>query len=196
MPFKQAVHPVKSGIALIQNELRITDTDQPHPFKPDQLMGHPQLYLIVDDAQGQMFPNPDATNLEQPYFMTPAYNEFGLQGLRENMISYRWLDNGDPMHDDSGLLDAVRYIGWRFFPAAAHITQQERQDKDLPFNLRMDNITQQTDVNEINRLMHNRQIQLQVQEYINQAITKSNNRPNKTPVYYRNPSSFRSIKGA
>jgi hypothetical protein len=47
-----------AGIAQLQNYLQIIDTTRSHPFRP-QLLGRPRLYLIVDDAQGELIPDTD-----------------------------------------------------------------------------------------------------------------------------------------
>jgi hypothetical protein len=48
-----------AGIAQLQNYLEIIDTHKPHPFRP-QLLGRPRFYLVVDDPQGELIPDPNA----------------------------------------------------------------------------------------------------------------------------------------
>lgn len=173
MPFIQAVHPVDAGITVIQNELAIRDYHLPHPFN-EGVMGRPNLYFIVPDDQGRPYENPDKSDKLRPILVTPARNAAGLAGLREDLPCYRWEADGKPMHDTRGLLDALRMIGWRMFPAEAGKTKTEREDEVLPYELRMANIQEQQDFQQANQIWHNRQLQLGFNKMIKEAVDREN----------------------
>ena len=68
------------GIEQLKNALALTHTDKRNPFKPE-LMGCPQLFLVVDDAQ-----------------LVRAQDDRGLARWREEILAYHWaqLKSGEP----------------------------------------------------------------------------------------------------
>lgn len=194
MYHSQAVHSVREGIGVIQNELRIIGRDKIHPFKPDTtIKGYPLLMLIVDDDEGETYLNPSGGGSpETEWVVTPGRTAAGLVNLRNSMAWYRWKESEsgkeEPEHDQLGLLDALRMIGWRFFPTNASKTKEELEDETLPEIYRIANISKVEDIGQAGQLYHQRQMQLAMNELKKKAIAQANNRPNsRSPVWASSP---------
>lgn len=187
MHHQQAIHKVKEGIAVIQNELRLVETDKLNPFKPyTDLKGYPLLMLVVEDEEGETYENPDVTNPEHRWVVTPPSTPAGLRDTRVSMAGYRWKEDKDePEHDQLGILDALRMIGWRFFPVNAQKTKEEKEDESLPEEYRMANIMKAVDFAAQVKLYSDRQIVLGMQQFIKQQ-TQQHSRTNER-VWQYNP---------
>lgn len=103
----------------------------PHPFKPG-LYGQPKMFLIVDDGQYAM-----------------PEDERGLARLRAEFPVYRYAvpQSGVAMRVEphtlfNDAMDALRYMGYHFFPAVADLTKEERFERTLPADSRIEHVAE------------------------------------------------------
>lgn len=128
LPFQAWTTGKNRGIAQLRNALELVDLHLPHPFKKG-VMGHPQLYFVVDDAE-LAFPKTDA----------------GLVRHRAEAPAYRWmsLKSGDPVMSlvpyalFNDAMDTIRAAAADYWPQELMLTAKEQQEMSLPRHLRED----------------------------------------------------------
>lgn len=128
------------GIAQIQDYLAL-DKTQMHPFRP-QVKGRPRLYIIVDDAEGQMVESEVGTTIAQPS------TDRGFKRLREELPRYHipMSEVGKPaaqqrpfkLFDDA--IDCVRALAAQLFPSIQELSETQKLEKKLPKNFRAEKI--------------------------------------------------------
>ena len=144
LPFTAWATDTNAGIAQVNNYLELIDTDKPHPFAA-QLKGRPRLYLIVDDAQGEL-----KYDFELGYhWRTGPKDSNGLIRLRSEFPVYHYPETEEgkavqklkpfKLFDDA--MDALRCAAGQWFPAIRRETQEEKIARSLPDSLSWSNIT-------------------------------------------------------
>jgi hypothetical protein len=155
-----------AGIAQLQNYLEIIDTTRSHPFRP-QLLGRPRLYLIVDDAQGELLPADNRDRAwdqprDRPWDRThPACSPSspspswrvrqpidarGLARARAELQAYHYPQTGDgeeldrPTKIFDDVIDPLRALADAFFPRPAPLSEREQIERALPEHLRLENL--------------------------------------------------------
>lgn len=106
------------GIAQMRHQLRITDTDRPHPFKP-QINGRPHFYVVVDKKQ-----------------MVGPKDAGGMVNFRAEIQSYRYIDGAPSLQRGSPkivpydffnhLMDAQRGLAQNWFAKIAPLSDEEQ----------------------------------------------------------------------
>ena len=140
------------GIAQVKDFLKLEDTDKPHPFAilpentPDGvfLKGRPRLFFIVDEAEGELVYNESTSLFER---IGPATHK-GLIRLRFEMPMYHYgeEEEGKPVQkmrpfklfDDA--IDCLRCAAGMWFPAIKRETTQEKLNRMMPEDMKMENI--------------------------------------------------------
>lgn len=122
------------GITQLKTAFELRDTDKSHPFKPG-LMGHPSLYLIVDDNEFR-FPKTDR----------------GLARYRAEIPAYHWnvLKSGEPttnllpyaLFNDA--IDTLRAAAADYWPMAKTLTMAEKIEAALPEEINHDALSAAT----------------------------------------------------
>ena len=147
--YSKAAPDANGGIAQLRHQLRITDEDKPHPFKP-WLQGRPHFYVVVTDEE-----------FEHP--KTPA----GMVNFRAEIAAYRYIDaepgrRGTPKIVPYGqfnhLMDAQRMVAQCWFAQIAPLSAEERHELTLPESVRLPAIAAAQTPDELERLVHSRQI--------------------------------------
>jgi hypothetical protein len=157
-----------AGIAQLQNYLQIIDPTRSHPFRP-HLLGRPRLYLIVDDAQGQLIRDYDwqpawerprdrthpacSSSADTPpapgstgWTIRQPVDARGLVRLRAELQAYHYPQTGDGVEKDrpvkifDDVIDPLRALADHFFPRAAQMTESEAILQALPEHLHPENI--------------------------------------------------------
>lgn len=126
--FQKCKPDAHGGISQMQNALRLRD--EPHPFKP-WLHGRPEYYVIVPDDQ----------------LVNPKGDE-GMALLRAEFTQYRYTTQRITPHLGASrivpydhfnhFMDAQRYIAQRWFAPAKPLTDVEREERQAPEHLRVD----------------------------------------------------------
>lgn len=143
---------VGSGVPQIQNALEI-DWEKEHPFRrhpadfPDKalrgkpLMGRPRFYVIVPDAQGDLYCD-DEGQLK----VRAAVDESGMARLRYEFPKYRnpvtptgqeKVNPNPKAHGEDDAIDALKGLANQFFPKVANMSLEERTDALLPKSLQI-----------------------------------------------------------
>lgn len=122
LPFNPWPTGKTRGVAQLRTAFELKDIDKPHPFYPE-LMGHPLLYLVVDDNQ-----------------IGYAKDDRGLARHRAEIPAYHWAvpKSGDaPAHlvpyalfNDA--IDTMRAAAADYWPQAKALTKDERVVEALP----------------------------------------------------------------
>lgn len=147
-----------SGVPQIQNVLEI-DWTRDHPFRrypenhPDPklrgkpLKGRPKFYVIVPDAQGELFI--DADDPEAILKVRGAVDSAGMARLRYEMPRYRnpvtkdGKERPNPKaNGEDDMVDALRGLANVFFPTPTQMSKEERIDALLPDQLKIANINE------------------------------------------------------
>jgi hypothetical protein len=116
LPFNAWATGKTRGIAQLGNALELTEKDKPHPFRPE-IMGHPHLYLVVDDRE-----------------MLNPKTDRGFARHRAEFPAYRWatLKSGEPLNNlvphalFNDALDTVRAAAADYWPNPLELTYQEQ----------------------------------------------------------------------
>ena len=126
------------GISII-NEYLKPNMGLRHPFRP-QIQGKPRMFLIVADGQGEL-----VDDVPGHMKVTGAINADGLKRLRAEMpvFHYPESEKGKPVKEMRPLkffddaIAALRGIAGHWFAAAMPLTNRERQEADLPEEVRL-----------------------------------------------------------
>lgn len=131
------------GIAQMRHQLRITDDDLAHPFKP-HLRGRPHFYVVVDDNE-----------------LANARTAKGMVNFRAEIASYRYIDASPsqqrgmpkvvPYDFFNHLMDAQRGVAARWFAMIAPLTKAEKLDLKLPESLQSKTVARIEDGEEKHR---------------------------------------------
>jgi hypothetical protein len=146
-----------AGIAQLQNYLEIIDTHKPHPFRP-QLLGRPRFYLVVDDSQGELIPDPswdrrlpacsgDASGpLSTGWTVRQPIDARGLARARAELQAYHYPQTAEGQERDrpvkifDDVIDGLKALADLFFPRSAAATDAEKFELRLPEHLRWENV--------------------------------------------------------
>jgi hypothetical protein len=138
-----------AGIAQVKDFLKLIDKDKPHPFAEippgaPPLLGRPRLYFIVDDNEGKLSYNSSMKKFERVGPSTHA----GMVRLRMEMPIYHYPEEEEgkavqkmrpfKLFDDA--IDCLRCAAGMWFPAIKPETIQEKLDKIVPDDMRLENI--------------------------------------------------------
>lgn len=118
------------GIAQMRHQLRITDTDKSHPFKPEtEIMGRPHFYVVVDKNQ-----------------LAGPKDARGMVNFRAEIQAYRYIDGSPSLQRGSPkivpydffnhLMDAQRGVAQNWFARIAPLSDEERVESKLNPSLR------------------------------------------------------------
>lgn len=121
LPFSNWPTGKTRGIEQLKGAFMLSDTDKPHPFKP-QLMGCPQLFLIVDHNE-LVYPKTDA-GLVRHRAEIPAYH---THKLKTGEVMTRW--EPYPLFNDA--IDTMRAAASDYFPTATPLTFHEELNKKV-----------------------------------------------------------------
>lgn len=147
-----------SGVPQIQNALEIDNTKE-HPFRRyprgfklkgvdvggKPLMGRPRFFVIVPDAQGELFFEKDEMELR----VRGAVDNLGMARLRYEFPKYRnpvtaaGQEKAKPnpkAHGEDDAIDALRGLANLFFPTVKDMSEEERIETLLHDNLKAENI--------------------------------------------------------
>jgi len=160
LPFSAWPTGKNRGVAQLRTAFELRDLDKPNPFHPD-VMGHPLLYLIVDDDQIG-YPKDDD----------------GLARHRAEIPAYHWAmpKSGDPplqlvpysLFNDA--IDTMRAAAADYWPIALPLTPAEKVNEALPDPLKSASIQSTEDTEKKGLLMVARAIK-------SQEIIRQQNKP-------------------
>lgn len=168
-----AWHTEKSGgISVVKELLNLVHTDKPNPFRPE-LMGRSRLvFSPEDDDQAMFFANPSPRSEKDKWIVRQATDQNGLIRTRSEMVLYKWSvsKNGvsyaqavpHPYFNDA--MDCLREAGMEFFPNPTPVSQFERDEENLPENLRLVKIYTEEDMNHRARLLMQREIECRIRQ--------------------------------
>lgn len=138
-----------AGIAQVKDFLKLIDTDKLHPFAivPEgapQLLGRPRLYFIVNNDEGELSYNASLNKFERVGPRTHA----GLIRLRMEMPIYHFPEEEEgkavgkmrpfKLFDDA--IDCLRCAAGMWFPSIKPETLQEKMNRMMPEDMKMENI--------------------------------------------------------
>lgn len=174
-----------NGIAAIRYYMTIIDRDKPHPFRP-KLTGHPRMYVLVEDGQGELRTRENPRSPEEKYYVAPAIDENGLKMTRAQFATYKWVKDV-PSNKFNDVMDAIRNCGM-YLPAPKGLSTNQKVESQLPRRLQMDVIQEASNHMNQQQLLLRRQIELAIMAKVKAKVRGKD----QSPVWARN---FQTQKG-
>jgi hypothetical protein len=143
-----------TGIARVRDYLEVTNLHQPHPFRESTradkypngvpIMGRPSLFLVSDDAQGELHYNQTLQN----YTVHMPEDNKGLIRTRFEFPAYHYASSEvgkevkkmRPKKTFDDAMDVVRCVATDCFAPISPLTDEERYERGLPDTLKRDNL--------------------------------------------------------
>lgn len=158
-----------NGIAAVRYYMTLIDLDKPHPFRP-KLTGHPRMYMLVEDGQGELRINPNPRKPDEKYFVAPAINEDGLKMTRAQFATWKWVGK-EPSNKFNDVMDAIRNCAM-YLPAPKGSTTNQKKEAELPSRLQIQTIEQEANPVTREQLMLRRSIEIAIMAKV-KAKTRS-----------------------